>query len=207
MRDLRGKVLFITGASRGIGKAVALRAARDGAKIVIASKTAQPHPRLPGTIFEAAAEIDAAGGEALAVETDIRLEDQVYAAIDQAVARFGGIDILVNNASAISLTQTRDKHAAEAFRSDDGRQCPWNFCLFPGVRALAVEVIQSAYFDARTPSGFGAQVVRAPSCLHRFEVRHEPFGAGNGRGVPRRWHRGECALAAYLDRYRGAHGN
>jgi citronellol/citronellal dehydrogenase len=108
MRDLRGKVLFITGASRGIGKAVALRAARDGAKIVIASKTGRPHPRLPGTIFEAAGEIEAAGGEALAVETDIRVEDQVYAAIDQAVARFGGIDILVNNASAISLTQTRD---------------------------------------------------------------------------------------------------
>lgn len=108
MRGLGGKVLFITGASRGVGRAIALRAARDGAKIVIAAKTTQPHPRLPGTIFDAATDIEAAGGEALPLETDIRFEDQVYTAIDQAVTRFGGIDILVNNASAISLTSTRE---------------------------------------------------------------------------------------------------
>ncbi|MEQ1683244.1 MAG: NAD(P)-dependent oxidoreductase [Burkholderiaceae bacterium] len=104
--NLAGKTLFITGASRGIGLAIAKRAARDGANIVIAAKTSEANPKLPGTIHSAAAEIEAAGGHALAVQTDIREEQSVLAAIEQAVARFGGIDILVNNASAISLTPT-----------------------------------------------------------------------------------------------------
>ena len=103
---LSGKTLFITGASRGIGLAIALRAARDGANIVIAAKTGTPHPKLPGTIHTAAAEIEAAGGKALPLVVDIRFEDQVYHAVEQAAAHFGGIDILVNNASAISLTGT-----------------------------------------------------------------------------------------------------
>jgi citronellol/citronellal dehydrogenase len=105
-KTLKGKTLFITGASRGIGLAIALRAARDGANIVIAAKTSDPNPKLPGTIHSAAAEIEAAGGSALAVQTDIRDEASVLAAVEMAVARFGGIDILVNNASAISLTPT-----------------------------------------------------------------------------------------------------
>src|SRR5579885_1024855 len=104
MADLKGKTLFITGASRGIGLAIGLRAARDGANIVIAAKTTEAHPKLPGTIFTAAREIEAAGGQALAMATDIRFEDQVRAAVETAVKRFGGIDVLVNNASAISLT-------------------------------------------------------------------------------------------------------
>ena len=104
--NLQGKTLFITGASRGIGLAIAKRAARDGANIVVAAKTTDANPKLPGTIYSAAAEIEAAGGHALAVQTDIRDEASVLAAIEQAVARFGGIDILVNNASAISLTPT-----------------------------------------------------------------------------------------------------
>jgi citronellol/citronellal dehydrogenase len=106
MSDLKGKTLFITGASRGIGLAIARRAARDGANIVIAAKTSDPNPKLPGTIHSAAAEIEAAGGRALALQCDIRDEAGVLAAVEQAVARFGGIDILVNNASAISLTPT-----------------------------------------------------------------------------------------------------
>ena len=106
MRDLNGKTLFITGASRGIGKAIALRAARDGANIVVASKTDQPHPKLPGTIHTAAEEIEASGGQALAVKADIRYEDQVESAVQEAIERFGGLDILVNNASAINLTGT-----------------------------------------------------------------------------------------------------
>ncbi len=105
-RTLKGQTLFITGASRGIGLTIAKRAAADGANIVIAAKTAETNPKLPGTIYSAAAEIEAAGGKALPVQTDIRDEASVLAAIEQAVARFGGIDILVNNASAISLTPT-----------------------------------------------------------------------------------------------------
>ena len=104
--SLRGKTLFITGASRGIGKSIGVRAARDGANVVIAAKTDQPHPKLPGTIHSAAEEIEAAGGRALALTCDIRFEDQVAAAVARAVDTFGGIDILVNNASAISLTST-----------------------------------------------------------------------------------------------------
>jgi citronellol/citronellal dehydrogenase len=106
MGTLKGKTLFISGASRGIGLAIALRAARDGANIVVAAKTTDPHPRLPGTIYEAAQEIEAAGGKALACKVDIRSEDEIKAAVELAVQTFGGIDILVNNASAISLTGT-----------------------------------------------------------------------------------------------------
>jgi citronellol/citronellal dehydrogenase len=104
--SLHNKTLFITGASRGIGKAIALRAARDGANVVIAAKTTEPHPRLEGTIHSAAEEVIAAGGKALACAVDIRSEEQVHAAVAKAVETFGGIDILVNNASAISLTGT-----------------------------------------------------------------------------------------------------
>ncbi|MFO1414034.1 MAG: NAD(P)-dependent oxidoreductase [Burkholderiales bacterium] len=104
--SLAGRTLFVTGGSRGIGLAIALRAARDGANVVIAAKTTEPHPTLPGTIHTAAARIEAAGGHALAVACDIREEAAVQAAVAAAVARFGGIDILVNNASAINLTGT-----------------------------------------------------------------------------------------------------
>jgi citronellol/citronellal dehydrogenase len=104
--SLKGKTLFVTGASRGIGLAIALRAARDGANITIAAKTVTPDPRLPGTIFTAAEEIEKAGGKALPVPCDIRDEQSVEKAVADTVAKFGGIDILVNNASAISLTGT-----------------------------------------------------------------------------------------------------
>jgi citronellol/citronellal dehydrogenase len=102
--SLKGKTLFVTGASRGIGLAIALRAARDGANVAIAAKTAEPHPKLPGTIYTAAQEIEQAGGKALPLIVDVRDEASVMAAVDETVQRFGGIDICVNNASAISLT-------------------------------------------------------------------------------------------------------
>lgn len=105
---LHNKRLFITGASRGIGLAIALRAARDGAKIAIAAKTAEENPKLPGTIYTAAQEIEAAGGEALPIQCDIRDENAISAAIAQAAEKFGGLDILVNNASAINLTRTTE---------------------------------------------------------------------------------------------------
>lgn len=104
--NLKDKTLFITGASRGIGKAIALRAARDGANIVLFAKTTEPHPKLPGTIYTAAEEIREAGGSALPCVGDIRYEEQLQAAVDKAMETFGGIDILINNASAISLTGT-----------------------------------------------------------------------------------------------------
>src|SRR5215218_3819620 len=104
--SLRGKTLFITGASRGIGLAIGLRAARDGANIAVAAKTTEPHKHLPGTIYTAAEEIEAAGGRALALAVDIRDEAAVEHAVDETVRAFGGIDVCVNNASAIQLTGT-----------------------------------------------------------------------------------------------------
>ena len=104
--SLRGKTLFITGASRGIGLAIALRAARDGANVAVIAKTTEPHPKLEGTIFTAAKEIEAAGGKALPIACDIRNDDQVAAAVARTVETFGGIDICVNNASAINLSGT-----------------------------------------------------------------------------------------------------
>ncbi|MGH8201177.1 MAG: SDR family oxidoreductase [Steroidobacteraceae bacterium] len=105
-RTLHGRTLFITGASRGIGLAIALRAAKDGANVAIVAKTTEPHPKLPGTVFTAAAEIEAAGGRALPLPTDIRDDEQAARAVERTVQEFGGIDVLVNNASAISLTDT-----------------------------------------------------------------------------------------------------
>ena len=104
--SLKGKTLFITGASRGIGLAIALRAARDGANIAVVAKTAEPHPKLPGTVYISADEIEKAGGKALPIICDVRQEDQVNAAVQKTVEAFGGIDICVNNASAIQLTGT-----------------------------------------------------------------------------------------------------
>ena len=104
--NLQGKTLFITGASRGIGRAIALRAARDGAQIAICAKTVEPHPKLPGTIHSVAQEIEAAGGKALAIQLDVRDADNIAAAVKRCAGHFGGIDICINNASAISLTAT-----------------------------------------------------------------------------------------------------
>ncbi len=112
--SLNGKSIFITGGSRGIGLAIAKRAAADGARIAIAAKTTEPHPTLPGTIYSAAEEIRAAGGEALPIQCDIRDEDQIASAILEAATAFGGIDILINNASAINLTPT-EKTPAKRF--------------------------------------------------------------------------------------------
>jgi citronellol/citronellal dehydrogenase len=107
-RTLSGRTLFISGASRGIGLAIALRAARDGANVALIAKTGEPHPKLPGTVYTAAEEIEAAGGKALPIVGDIRDEQQVASAVEQAVERFGGIDVCVNNASAINISGTED---------------------------------------------------------------------------------------------------
>jgi len=108
MAGLRDKVVFITGASRGIGREIALRCARDGAKVVVTGKTDEPHPKLPGTIHSVAAEVGAAGGQGMAIRLDVRDELAIQSAVTQTVERFGGIDVLVNNAGAIGLTGTLD---------------------------------------------------------------------------------------------------
>lgn len=108
MNSLKDNVIFITGASRGIGREIALRAARDGASIVIAAKTAEPHPKLEGTIYTVAKEVEALGGKALPIIVDVRDEANVTAAIEKTISTFGGIDVLVNNASAINLSSTLD---------------------------------------------------------------------------------------------------
>ena len=106
MSTLTNKTLFISGASRGIGLAIAKRAAQDGANVILAAKTAEPHPKLPGTIYTAAEEIEEAGGKAFPVLCDVRFEDQLEDAVNKGAEHFGGIDICVNNASAIQLTNT-----------------------------------------------------------------------------------------------------
>lgn len=111
MADLHKKTVFITGSSRGIGRAIALRCAQDGANVIITGKTSAAHAKLPGTIHSVAAEVEKAGGQALAIQMDVRDEAALQAAIDQAAQHFGGIDVLVNNASAISLTGTLDTPA------------------------------------------------------------------------------------------------
>ena len=103
---LKGRTIFITGASRGIGREIALRCARDGANVIVTGKTVEPHPKLAGTIHSVAAEVEAAGGRALALQLDIRDADAIAASVERAVSAFGGLDVLVNNASAISLTDT-----------------------------------------------------------------------------------------------------
>src|SRR3954451_12200209 len=108
MSSLEGRVMFMSGGSRGIGLAIALRAARDGAKVALIAKTAEPHPKLPGTIYTAAEEIEAGGGEALPIVGDIRDEETVPAAVAQTAERFGAIDLVVNNASAITLAPMRE---------------------------------------------------------------------------------------------------
>ena len=119
--SLSGKTIFISGASRGIGLAIALRAARDGANVALIAKTAEPHPKLEGTVYTAAEQIEAAGGQALPIVGDIRDEQQVDDAVAQAVERFGGIDVCVNNASAINLART-EAARHEALRPDAGHQ-------------------------------------------------------------------------------------
>lgn len=108
MTTLKGKTIFITGATRGIGEAIALRCARDGANIVVTGKTAEPNPKLPGTIYSVAKEIEAAGGQALPIQLDVRNDEQIQHAVAEAAKQFGGIDVLINNASAISMTSTLD---------------------------------------------------------------------------------------------------
>ena len=155
---LKGKTLFITGASRGIGLAIGLRAARDGANIAIAAKTAEINPKLAGTIYTAAKEIEAAGGNALPIIVDVRDEADVRRALDETAEHFGGIDIVVNNASAISLT---DSQATEMKRFDLMHQINARGTFMVSNSAcLSLQVRQSAHPDAVAAARHEGEVVR-----------------------------------------------
>ena len=175
--SLGSKTLFVTGASRGIGLAIALRAARDGANVAIAAKTVKPDPRLPGTIFTAAEEIEKAGGKALPLPCDIRDEQSVEKAVAETVAKFGGIDILVNNASAISLTGTL-AHADEALRPDAPDQRARHLPGLAGVHPAPGEGREPARAEPLAAARLRRQVVRRPRRLHARQVRHVDLRLG-----------------------------
>ena len=172
--SLAGKTLFITGASRGIGLAIGLRAARDGANVAIAAKTVEPHPKLPGTIYTAAEEIEKAGGKALPLVVDVRDEATVKEAIDKTAAHFGGVDIVVNNASAISLTPTV---ATDMKRYDLMQQINTRGTFVVSKWAIppSAKSGQSAHSHDLAAARHEGEVVRAAHRLFHRQVRHE-FG-------------------------------
>ena len=163
--NLKDKVIFISGGSRGIGLAMAKKAAKDGAKIVIAAKTADPHPKLPGTIYTAADEIVDVGGDALPIICDIRDEDNVRDAINKAVDHFGGIDICINNASAIQLTNVKDTEMKryDLMHQINGRGTYMvsKYCL-PHLE----KGIKSSYFKFISPFRYASKMVCRNGCLY-----------------------------------------
>ena len=170
---LEGKTLFISGGSRGIGLAIALRAARDGANVALIAKTAEPHPKLEGTVFTAAAQVEAAGGRALPVVGDIRDEAQVAAAVTQAVERFGGIDVCVNNASAINLSGTE----ALEIKRYDLMQSINTRGTFVVSRACIPHLRRSAnpHILTLSPAGQPGAALARPACrLYDRQVRDDP---------------------------------
>ncbi len=200
--SLQGKTLFISGGSRGIGLAIAVRAASEGANVVIAAKTDQENPRLPGTIYSAAKEIEAAGGECLPLKVDIREESQVLEAVAAARERFGSIDVLINNASAISLTGT-EATPMKRFDLMFGVNVRGTFlctqaCL-PAAEGVRRTRTQSPHSDAFTAAPHGTPLVCAASGLHHGQVRHVDVRARTRRGIQTLWHRRQCALAGDRD--------
>ena len=199
--SLSGKTMFISGASRGIGLAIAKRAAQDGANIALIAKTAEPHPKLPGTVYTAAKEIEDAGGQALPIVGDIRDGESVTAAVAQTVEQFGGIDICVNNASAINLgsieevplkrfdlmngIQVRGTYSVSqaCIPHMKGRENPHILTLSPPVRLEKKWLKPTAYMMAK----YGMTLC----------------ALGDRRGNARRWHRFEHAVAAHAGRHRG----
>ena len=182
--SLKGKTLFITGASRGIGLAIGLRAARDGANVAIAAKTAEPHPKLPGTIYTAADEIEKSGGQALPLVCDIRFEDQVGSAVEACAAKFGGIDILVNNASAIQLTGT--------LQTDMKR-----YDLMNGINARGTYLVSRTAIPHLKRARYGRTMVQGSYRVHDGQVRDEHVRARHGGGIQRRGYCLQCVVAAH----------
>src|SRR3990172_5777269 len=233
MSTLIGKPLFITGASRGIGKAIALRAAADGASVVIAAKTVTPHPKLPGTIHTAAEEIEAAGGRALPVPVDVRFEDRIAAAAprgrgggggggrqgpacprrralrgpDRRRGRAGRGDVRRDRHPG-EQRQRHQSHrdacdADEAVRPDVRRQRARDLRLLPGLHPVPSEVHQPAHPDHQPPPGHGPEMVPEPLRLYDGEIRDEHVRPGDGRGVPRGGDRRQRPVAPDRDRHGG----
>jgi citronellol/citronellal dehydrogenase len=200
--SLAGKTLFITGASRGIGLAIGLRAARDGANVAIAAKTAEPHPKLAGTIYTAAKEIERAGGKALPLVVDVRDEVTVKEALDKTAAHFGGIDIVVNNASAIQLTPVvSDRH--EAVRPHAPDQRARHVCRLEMGDSASRKGGKPAHPHDLAAARHEGEMVRAAYRLQHGQVRHEPGraracrrAAPKGIAVNALWPRTVIATAA-----------
>ena len=196
---LSGKTLFITGASRGIGLAIGLKAARDGANVAIAAKTAEPHPKLPGTIYTAAKEIEAAGGRALPLVVDVRDEAAVRGALDETALQFGGIDIVVNNASAISLT---DSQATDMKRFDLMHQINARGTFM--VSKFAVPFLEKSdnphILMLSPPLDLKEKWFSPQHRLHDGEVRHEPRRARACGRTASQGHRRQRTVAAHHNR-------
>ena len=201
MSALAGRTIIVTGASRGIGRAIALRAAADGANLVIAAKSDQPHPKLPGTIHTVAAEVEAAAGRALPLAVDVRSEDDVRRMAAETVRAFGGIDCLVNNAGAISLTSTADTPPK---RYDLLQQINVRAVfLCASVSCASAALAGSAHPESVPAALFRSQVAGAARGVHDFEVRHDALHAGHGPRICPRRHCRQLALAADDHRHRG----
>ena len=200
--SLKDRTLFMTGGSRGIGLAIALRAARDGANVALLAKTAEPNPKLPGTIYTAAEEIEAAGGKALPIVGDVRDADSVADAVAQAAERFGGIDICVNNASAINLktieeTEVKRYDLMQSINSR-GTFLAIRACIPHLKQGTNPHILTLIAADRARPALAG----RAALALHALQVRHEPAHARRRRRAARGGRGRQRPVAAQRDRHR-----
>jgi NAD(P)-dependent dehydrogenase (short-subunit alcohol dehydrogenase family) len=226
MGDLSNKTIIITGASRGIGRAMALRFARDGANIVIAAKSAKqhpklkgtifsvaqevedaggakPHPKLKGTIFTVAQEVEDAGGKALPFKLDVRLEDQVNAMVKATVEKFGGIDALVNNAGAISLTRVEKTPIKRYDLMQSVNTRAVFSCSQAGRFAISEIICKSTYFKFIAAIKSGYQMAERPCPLHPFKIRHDDAQPGHGKGIRTLWNCRQLFMAPNSYRNRG----
>ena len=198
---LAGRTIIMSGGSRGIGLAIALRAARDGANVALVAKTDQPDSRLPGTIHTAAAEIEAAGGAALPIVGDVRSEEQVEAAVAKTVERFGGIDIVVNNASAITLQGVLDLPIKRYDLMLD-INARGTFVLTKLALPHLLKSSNPHVLTLSPPLNLDPPVVRKPWPLHPQQVRHDDAHTGRRRGHARPWRGRQLPLAADHRRHR-----
>ena len=198
-QPLTDRTLVVSGASRGIGLAIALGAARHGANVVLLAKTAEPHPKLPGTVYTAAKDIEAAGGKAVAVVGDVRSEDDVARAVDAAVEHFGGVDICINNASAIG-TEPTEKLSAKKFDLMQQINIRGTFLLTEGLPAASAHFAQRPCGDHRSAAEPQPALAGRSPGLHPVEVRHDTAVDGLGGRICRHRNRIHLPVAGDLHR-------